>query len=89
MIAFITINSGLVPLIEGVCAQILYFRFEILGSLRASLDISRLVDTQNALHVIYSLLHLKINFQMFSPLHLKNEFSVSMSLDMWCIILCR
>jgi len=29
MIAFITINSGLVPLIEGLCAQILYFRFEI------------------------------------------------------------
>jgi len=29
MIAFITIKSGLVPLIEGLCAQI-YFRFEIL-----------------------------------------------------------
>jgi len=28
MIAFITIKSGLVPLIEGLCAQI-YFRFEI------------------------------------------------------------
>jgi len=25
MIAFITINSGLVPLIEGLCAQISYF----------------------------------------------------------------
>jgi len=24
MIAFITINSGLVPLIEGLCAQILF-----------------------------------------------------------------
>jgi len=35
MIAFITINSGLVPLIEGLCAQILYFRFEITGGLRA------------------------------------------------------
>jgi len=29
MIAFITIKSSLVPLIEGLCAQI-YFRFEIL-----------------------------------------------------------
>jgi len=28
MIAFITIKSSLVPLIEGLCAQI-YFRFEI------------------------------------------------------------
>jgi len=37
VIAFITIDSGLVPLmIEGllVCAQILYFRFEIIGGLR-------------------------------------------------------
>jgi len=30
---FITINSGLVPFIEGLCAQILYFRFEIIGGL--------------------------------------------------------
>ena len=29
MIAFITIKSSLVPLIEGLCAQ-MYFRFEIL-----------------------------------------------------------
>jgi len=29
MFAFITIKSSLVPLIEGLCAQI-YFRFEIL-----------------------------------------------------------
>jgi len=28
MIAFITVRSSLVPLIEGLCAQI-YFRFEI------------------------------------------------------------
>jgi len=35
--AFITINSGLVPLIEGLCAQILYFRFEIIGGLRSYL----------------------------------------------------
>jgi len=28
MIAFITVKSSLVPLIEGLCAQI-YFRFEI------------------------------------------------------------
>jgi len=36
MIVFITINSGLVPLIEGLCAQILYFRFEIsIGGLRS------------------------------------------------------
>jgi len=33
MIAFININSGLVPLIEGLCAQILYLRFEIIGGL--------------------------------------------------------
>jgi len=31
MIAFITLNRGVVPLIEGVCAQILSFRFEIIG----------------------------------------------------------
>ena len=37
MIAFITISSGLVPLIEGLCAQILYFRFEIIGGLRSHL----------------------------------------------------
>jgi len=35
MIAFITINGGLLPLIEGLCAQILYFRFEIIGGLRS------------------------------------------------------
>ena len=34
MIAFITINSGLVPVIEGLYAQILYCRFEIIGGLR-------------------------------------------------------
>jgi len=33
MIAFLTINSGLVILIESLCAQILYFRFEIMGAL--------------------------------------------------------
>jgi len=37
MITFITINSGLVPLIDGLCAQILYFRFEIIGGLRSHL----------------------------------------------------
>jgi len=37
MLAFITINSGLVPLIEGLCAQILYFRFDIIGGLRSHL----------------------------------------------------
>ena len=37
MIAFITMNSGLVPLIEGLCAQILYFRFQIIGGLRSRL----------------------------------------------------
>jgi len=36
-VAFITINSGLVPLIVGVCAQILYFGFEIIGGLRSHL----------------------------------------------------
>jgi len=35
MIAFIIIQSGLVPLIEGICAQISYFRFEIIGGLRS------------------------------------------------------
>jgi len=35
MIAFITVNSVLVPLIEGLCAQILYFKFEIIGGLRS------------------------------------------------------
>ena len=37
MIAFITVNSGLVPLMEGLCAQILYFRPEIIGGLRSHL----------------------------------------------------
>jgi len=37
MIAFITINSGLVPLIEGLCAQIFCSRFEIIGGLRLHL----------------------------------------------------
>ena len=35
MIAFITINSAVVALIGGLCAQILYFRFEIIGGLRS------------------------------------------------------
>jgi len=33
MIAFITIKSSLVPLIEGQCAQIWELRFEIIGCL--------------------------------------------------------
>jgi len=37
IIAFITINSGLVPWIQGLCAQILSFRFEIIGGLRSHL----------------------------------------------------
>jgi len=37
MIAFITMNSGLVPLIEGLCAQIHYLRFEIIGGLQSHL----------------------------------------------------
>ena len=37
MIAFITMNGGVVPLIQGLCAQISYFRFEIIGSLRSHL----------------------------------------------------
>jgi len=37
MIAFITVNSGLVPLMEGLCAQIVYFRFELIGGLRSHL----------------------------------------------------
>jgi len=37
MIAFITINSGFVPLIQGLCAQILSVRFEIIGGLRSHL----------------------------------------------------
>jgi len=35
MIVFITINSGLVPLIKGLCTRIYYFRFEIIGGLRS------------------------------------------------------
>jgi len=37
MIAFITIKSSLVPLIEGLCAQIWELRFEIIGGLRSHL----------------------------------------------------
>jgi len=35
MIAFITIKRGLVALIEGLCAQIYYLRFEIIGGMRS------------------------------------------------------
>ena len=35
MIAFITIKSGLVPMIEGLCAQIYHFSFEIISGLRS------------------------------------------------------
>jgi len=34
MLAFITINSVLVPLIEGLCAKILSFRYKSIGGLR-------------------------------------------------------
>jgi len=34
---FITIKSGLVGLMAGLCTQILYFRFEIIDGLRAHL----------------------------------------------------
>ena len=37
MIAFMTIHSGFVPLIEGLCAPIDYLRFEIIGGLRSHL----------------------------------------------------
>jgi len=37
MIDFVIINSRLVPLIEGLCAQILCFRFRIIGGLRSHL----------------------------------------------------
>ena len=37
MIASITINGGLVPLIEGLCDQIYSFGFEIIGGLRSHL----------------------------------------------------
>ena len=37
MIAFITKKSSLVPLIEGLCAQIYELRFGITGGLRSNL----------------------------------------------------
>jgi len=37
MIAFITMNSGLVPLIENLCAQIYGLRFEIISGWRSHL----------------------------------------------------
>jgi len=40
LIALVTINSGLVPLIEGLCAQILFFRFDIIRGLRSHLLLS-------------------------------------------------
>jgi len=40
IIAVVIINSGLVPLIEGLCAQILYFRFEIIGGLHSPLKLA-------------------------------------------------
>ena len=40
MIAFITLQSNLVPLNECLCAHISYFRFEIIGGLRSHLLLS-------------------------------------------------
>jgi len=37
MIAFINVTSGLVPLIESLCAQSIFVRFEIIGGLRPHL----------------------------------------------------
>jgi len=37
IIAFITMDIGLVPLIEGLRAEILFSRFEIIGGLRSHL----------------------------------------------------
>ena len=37
MIAVITVKSGLVFLIEGLCAQILYLRFKIISCLLSHL----------------------------------------------------
>ena len=37
IIAFIAMKSGLVPLIEGLCAQCLHFRSETIGGLRSHL----------------------------------------------------
>jgi len=37
MIAFIAINNGLIPMIKGLCVQILYFICEIIGGLRSHL----------------------------------------------------
>jgi len=37
IIAFIAIKGGLVPLIQGLCAQIYYFSLEIIGGLRSHL----------------------------------------------------
>ena len=37
MIAFMTVNSGLVPLIKGLCAQMYYLRFEMIGGVRSHL----------------------------------------------------
>jgi len=48
MIAFIIINGGLVPLIEGLCAQILYFRFEIINGLWSNLLLF-LIERKNIL----------------------------------------
>ena len=37
MIAFVSINGGLVPLIEGLALKSYIFRFEIIGGLRSHL----------------------------------------------------
>jgi len=44
MIAFITIKSSLVPLIEGLCAQI-YFRFEISVVCFSTQEFTRFLST--------------------------------------------
>ena len=50
MVAFITIKSGLVPLIEGLCAQNLYLRFEIIGGLCSHLLLF-FIETKNMLKI--------------------------------------
>jgi len=63
MIGFITIKSGSVPLIEGLCAQICYFRFEIISGLRSHLLLF-FFERRNMLKKISS--YSKISFRLLA-----------------------
>jgi len=66
-IAFITIDSGLVPLIEGLCAQICYLKCEIIIGLRSHLLFLISSTLFVCLFRIVSLIFLSWGFKRTTP----------------------